>query len=208
MRVAGVLLAAGASARLGQPKQLLELDGVPLVRRLTDELLAAGCADVAVVMGAHADLIRPALAHVRATLVDNWAWEEGVASSVRIAADFAVAHLSDGVLIAVCDQPALDRAHLGALIAAFTDPGAAGPDGPSAVASAYGGTVGVPAILPRRAYPALLALTGDQGARRVLRDDPATRSLPWPDGDVDLDTPEAVTAWRAALSSSRRTPRP
>jgi molybdenum cofactor cytidylyltransferase len=202
MNIAGVLLAAGESKRLGEPKQLLDAGGIPLIRRLADEIVAV-CGDCAVVLGARAtDMIKP-LAHLRATLVVNWEWEEGMGASVRVAADFARSHVADGVLIALCDQPALDRAHVAALIAAFEAAG-----GQHAAASAYGGTVGVPAVFPAHQFPVLAALTGDQGARRVLRDDPGTITVDWPDGATDLDTPESVTAWRAALSSSRRTPLP
>jgi molybdenum cofactor cytidylyltransferase len=203
MRIAGVLLAAGDSTRLGEPKQLLDAGGTPLIRVLADEVVAADCADCAVVLGARATEMIAPLARLRATLVVNWEWEEGMGASVRVAADFARSHVADGLLIAVCDQPLLDRAHLGALIDDFRASGGTHP-----VASAYGGTVGVPAVFPERLFATLAALTGDQGARRVLRDEPDTRSIPWPDGAVDLDTPEDVTAWRAALSSSPRTPRP
>lgn len=200
LRVAGVLLAAGASTRLGEPKQLLEFDGEPLIRILLTELIEGGCTDVAVVLGDHFVDIVPVIEDLRVTWIAPSDWEEGMARSVRAAADFARGY--DALLLAVCDQPALDRNHVAALIEAFRD-GAV----QHAVASSYGEVLGVPAILPPRMFPDLLELQGDEGARRVLRGDSTTHALPWPDGAYDLDTPEAVRAWRAALSSSPRTRR-
>jgi molybdenum cofactor cytidylyltransferase len=185
--VAGVVLAAGSSSRLGRPKQLLDAGGVPLIRRVVAEVLASRAAPVAVIVGAHAEAVTAALAGLEVASIVNPDHGEGVASSVRAAAAFAERCGAGGLLLAVCDQPRLDRAHLDALIAAF--------DGAAPVASAYGGTVGVPAIVPRAALPRLAALRGDHGARALLRDDPATRALPWPDGALDLDTPDAVRAW-------------
>lgn len=197
--MAGVILAAGSSARLGQPKQLLDAGGEPLIRRIAAEMLASRAAPIAVILGAHADAVAAALAGLDVVIVQNPDHAEGVASSVRAAAAFAERTNADGLLIAVCDQPRLDRAHLDALIAAF--------DGGAPIASAYGDTVGVPAILPRAALPRLAALRGDQGARAILRDDPATRAIAWPDGALDLDTPEALRAWNQTAQALTSDPR-
>jgi CTP:molybdopterin cytidylyltransferase MocA len=171
--IAGVILAAGASTRMGAPKQLLALGGEPLVRAIAREALASRCTRVAVVLGAHADAIAPALDGLAVTIVRNEQWQEGMASSVRCAA--AWAGEADALLLMVCDQPRLTAAHLDALIAA----------GPFA-ASAYAGTLGVPALLPRRMYGALLRSEGDRGARGLLA---GATPVPWPDGELDLDTP-------------------
>jgi CTP:molybdopterin cytidylyltransferase MocA len=169
--VDGVILAAGASTRLGQPKQLLLLDGEPMLRVIAREALASRCERVAVVLGAHADEIRGALAGLSVEILDNPGWAEGMSSSVRVGVAWCAA---PRLLLMVGDQPRLTRAHLDALIAVE-----------GTVGSAYGGTVGVPAIFDRAMFPALAALRGDQGARRLLA---GAASVAWADGELDIDT--------------------
>ena len=110
LRVGAVILAAGASVRLGRPKQLLEIDGQPLVVRAAEAALGAGAAPVVVVLGANAEQIRPVLRGVDVGLVLNQDWNDGMASSVR-AGLHALGQITlrlDAVLLAVCDQPAFD----------------------------------------------------------------------------------------------------
>lgn len=179
--VVTIVLAAGASRRLGRPKQLLPVRGGPLVRAIAAEARASSSAQVAVVIGAGAGLIAPALDDLDVTLLWNGGWREGVASSIRAGIRWAAASGADAAIVCACDQPRLDRAHLDRLIAAS--------DGARrAVGSRYGRTVGVPALFPRAAFAELLALHGDLGARRVLASS-APAIVEWPDGAVDLDTP-------------------
>ncbi|MEI6051730.1 MAG: NTP transferase domain-containing protein, partial [Opitutaceae bacterium] len=83
LRFGAIILAAGASSRLGSPKQLLLLDGQPLVTRAAQAALTAGAWPVVVVLGAHAEKIRPALARLPVIVVENAAWPEGMAASIR-----------------------------------------------------------------------------------------------------------------------------
>lgn len=186
MSVALAVLAAGASTRMApRKKQLVELDGEPLVRRAARLALASRAAHVAVVLGAYADDIAPALAGFAITRLDNPAWSEGMASSVHVATAWAAsldasaaASLSaSALLLCVCDQPAVTTAHLDALIAAhLADPA-------RTIGSAYAGAIGVPAVIPRARWPELLALRGDRGARALLEQD----ALPLPGGERDVD---------------------
>ena len=173
MRVVGAILAAGASTRLGSPKQLLDLDGEPMLRRIARVALASRCARIAVVLGAHADRIAPALDGLDGDIVRNPDWSHGMSTSVRAAVTWAGD--ADGLLLMVCDQPRLGATHLDVMIDTF--------DG-RAVASAYGGTVGVPAIVSRSMFGAAAALEGDRGARALLRD---AIAIEWPDGAIDVD---------------------
>ncbi|HSN30567.1 MAG TPA: nucleotidyltransferase family protein [Kofleriaceae bacterium] len=176
--VAIAILAAGASTRMApRKKQLIEIDGEPLVRRAARIALASRASQVAVVLGAYADEIAPALAGLAVTLLDNAAWAEGMASSVRVAAAWAVGQGASALLLCVCDQPAVTTPHLDALIAAHE------ADPARTIGSAYGGAVGVPAVIPRARWPELLALRGDRGARALLGQD----ALPLPGGERDVD---------------------
>jgi len=169
---AAVILAAGASRRLGRPKQLVEVDGEPLVHRIARMALTA-CEPVAVVAGAVP--LRDALVDLPIALVDNVFWAEGVASSIR--AGVAWAEPADSVVLLTCDQVLLDPAHLRALIRASEEGRLA--------ASRYDGVLGVPAVFPRAYFPVLLALSGDRGAQPLL--EPAV-PVDWPAGARDLDT--------------------
>lgn len=185
MHVGCAILAAGASRRLGQPKQLVEVAGQPLVRRAALLARAAGCEQIAVVVGCGAAQVAAAVSGAPCELLDNPAWQEGVAASVRTAARWAESQGFAALMLLVCDQLRLNAAHLQQLWSSWqADPGAT-------VASSYGGTLGVPAIFPRAQFAALLQLHGDQGAARLLRAEPTrVLQLAWPDGEVELDTPD------------------
>jgi CTP:molybdopterin cytidylyltransferase MocA len=185
VRVAGVVLAAGASRRLGRPKQLVEYTGEPLVRRAARAALEAGCDPVYVVTGAGAPEVEDALAGLGVTALRNERWSEGVASSIRAGVDAAAGATPpcDGALLVLVDQPAVDAALLRGLLDAFSASGAG-----RAVACAYGGGLGVPAVFPRSRFRALAALRGDRGAKPLLAADPDVVAVPFPAGERDVDT--------------------
>jgi molybdenum cofactor cytidylyltransferase len=188
-RVAAVVLAAGGSARMGSPKQLLRLDGESLVRRAAKTALASRCAAVFVVVGAHADAVTHEIEGLRLTRLCNTGWREGISSSIRIAVD-AVAAADppfDAVLMTLADQPAVTPALLDGLIAK----GESAPAG--LVACEYAETIGVPALFARQHFDALCALSGDRGGKSVLAayaDDVAR--IVFPAAAIDLDTREDV----------------
>jgi len=183
----GVLvLAAGSSKRLGRSKQLIEIDGEPLLRRVARFALSTDPQDCVVVLGHDAARIATALhgLALRRLSIDDFG--SGMAASLR-AGIAALDSNCAGVLIVLTDQPALTSDHLAALCATWR----VAPE--RAVASAYAGVLGVPALLPRAWFADLIALRGDTGARDLLR---ARR------GDVsairakelarDLDTPADI----------------
>ena len=161
---AALLLAAGGSLRLGTAKQLLLVEGEPLVRRAARALLATRPAALFVVVGARADEVYAAVADLAASVhrVDCVDWQQGLSSSLR-AGIAALPDRVDSALVALCDQPAMDVTHLETLVQqSALEPG-------RAIASGYSGVVGVPAMLPREWFPELLGLSGDVGARELLR---------------------------------------
>jgi len=171
---------------LGQPKQLVRWDGTTLLRRAANlsptpspgRSCLTGKGEFVVVLGAHAERCLPELEGLPVKIVLAENWQEGMAASLR-AGIAAVAHC-DAALVLLCDQPDVTEAHLTALLDAF-EPG-------SIVASDYGPHLGPPCVFDRAFFPELLALTGDQGARKLLQRH-APRSVPFPGGLHDIDTP-------------------
>jgi len=187
MTVAAVILAAGASRRLGQPKQLLVYRGEALLESAARLAAEAGAVPVITVLGAHLAEISAAIPQGESIRVYNDRWEQGIAGSIHagLHALATIAPEADGVLLMTCDQPRLTAAHLHALLDAFTAVKAE-----SIAASFYSGTLGVPAIFPRSVFPQLLELRGDQGARKLLLDPPCPLlRIDFP-GEVDIDSPD------------------
>jgi CTP:molybdopterin cytidylyltransferase MocA len=156
-----VVLAAGASRRLGRPKQLIEIDGETLLHRTTRAALATRPADLVVVLGYQATLLAAAVSDLDVRCISAMAWQEGMGRSLRSGAD-ALDPDCTGVLVVLCDQPALDAAHLRQLVACWRD----APR--KAAASGYAHTVGVPALLPRD-WLRGVEFGGDRGARGLLQ---------------------------------------
>lgn len=182
--IGALVLAAGGSRRHGSPKQLETIDGESWVRRTARLAREGGFAPVRVVIGAHAERVRDELETMDGVeTVTHAGWEEGMGSSIAIGIQTFYNEPSvRGVLMLTCDQIRLDETVLGRLRDAFDDT-------PSRlVASAYGGTVGVPAIFERAWFPRLGGLSGDRGAKALLLERPELRiDLEWPAGEDDRD---------------------
>jgi len=176
---AAIILAAGASTRLGEPKQLVEFVGERLLERAVRTAREAGCGPVVVVLGAGAGTIQAQCSLRDATVIHNMEWKEGMASSIR-AGVAALPLETESAIVMTCDQPAVTAAHLQRLMAAM---------GNGAVASEYSGRRGVPACFPAVLFAELAQLRGDQGAAKLLQQSPA---VPLPFGEVDVDTPEGL----------------
>lgn len=193
LRCGAIILAAGASTRMGSPKQLLELDGQPLLERTVVAALSAPVWPVVVVLGAHAVQIRPLLARHPVLTVENAAWAEGMASSLRegIGVLQQFSRRLDAAVVLLCDQPRLSSATIERLQEAQSR-------GQTSIAAArYAGRLGAPALFLRRHFAELASLTGEAGARELLKADPRrVTAVDLPELATDLDTPGDVTAWR------------
>jgi molybdenum cofactor cytidylyltransferase len=189
-----VVLAAGASRRLGRPKQLLRWRGDTLLARALRSARRVCAGSVVPVLGASASAIESALAAAdepQARIVRNAQWAEGMSASLR-AGIAALPAECTGALLLTCDQPLVPDTALATLAAHWR------ADPQRAVASAYAETVGVPAIVPARLFPSLAALQGDRGARGVLvAEGDRLARLALPEAAFDVDDEAALRALAA-----------
>jgi len=184
VKAAVVVLAAGGSTRLGRPKQLLPYRGTTLLAHAAGTALAARIGPVLVVLGADADQMPGALAGLDVHTVVNAAWRSGMAASVCTGLA-AVEQRWPGtlaVVLATCDQPLIQPKTLRALAVHVTG-------GATIAACGYGGAVGVPAAFARTRFGELLALRGEEGARRILLTHATEIAVvDCPEAAVDVDT--------------------
>lgn len=183
-----LVLAAGASTRLGQPKQLVRLRGRPALHGVVSSAVALAGHAVTVVIGAHAAEMTRLLAHSPASVIVNRQWEEGLASSIRCGLA-SLPPACEAVLIVLGDQVAVTGDDLKRLAGAWKE-----QDNLIAVAT-YEQHIGVPAIFPRMCFSELAQLRGDQGARGTIeRNRDRLVRVPMPNAAVDLDTPADLAA--------------
>lgn len=198
LRTGIVILAAGASRRMGRPKQLLPLGETTLLEHAVDAALRSDAWPVVVVLGAHAAEIRPLLAKRPVLIAENSAWSEGMASSLRAGLTVMNAFSTrvHAVLFALCDQPAFSAALVSRFIAAQK------VSERSVVAARYSRHLGAPALFSRAHFPALNALVGDEGARKLIAQLPPedVEAIDLPELAHDLDTPEDYANYRGAGS--------
>jgi molybdenum cofactor cytidylyltransferase len=188
-RIAGVVLAAGASTRLGQPKQILVVNGETLVHAAVRAARDGGCDIVCVITGDSNTTVESAVADLHALIVHNTEWRQGLGTSIRAGVE-QMADASAVVLLA-CDQPAVDGKIVSSLIDLHHQ------SGRPIVASRYAGTVGIPALFHRSCFAEFRNLADEDGAKGLIAADPSRVAyLEFPDGALDLDLPADVEAWR------------
>ncbi|MCB9294209.1 MAG: nucleotidyltransferase family protein [Lewinellaceae bacterium] len=189
-----ILLAAGASTRMGQPKQLLRYQGESLLQRTLRIARETPFRPIAIVLGARAGEMEAELESPEALVVHNSAWATGMGSSVAtgLEALLRAEPELDAACFVLVDQPYLTAAHLLELHRQMEQH----PEKWGA-ASAYDNTLGVPAIFRKALFPELLQLHGQKGAKPVIgKYMDQLIAVPFPQGQVDLDTPED---WREFL---------
>ncbi len=183
-----MVLAAGASSRFGSAKQLVRVNGRPLMLTAVSRAVELAGHSVTVVLGAHAAELAPLLRHSPASVAINREWSEGIASSIREGLTHAPS-TADGVLIALADQAAVTTEDLRRLAGLWRR------DPTAIVAAQYAGAVGVPAIFPRWCFRELNELRGDRGAQVLLqRHVDRLARLPMPSAELDIDRPEDLLA--------------
>jgi molybdenum cofactor cytidylyltransferase len=183
-RVAGIVLAAGSSSRMGRPKMLLPIGGGTLLSGVARALLDAGLARVVVVLGHEADAVRRQAAlppDERLEVVVNDDWPSGMASSLRRGLDACAD--AEAAMVALGDQPGITAERVRRIVAAWRPGG-------SLVLPVHGGRAGHPVLFGRRLWPELRGLQGDVGGREVVRRHLAEAVQVPAEPLADLDTEE------------------
>jgi molybdenum cofactor cytidylyltransferase len=190
-----VMLAAGGSARLGRPKQLLPYGGRSLLRHAAEVAVASLCRPITVVLGAHAAEITGELRGLPVRLVENPCWSEGMGSSLRTGLEnlIAISPRMGAVVIALCDQPLLSAGTIDVLVRVHRE------GLRHLVASEYGGVLGAPALFSRALFGELLSLKRGSGAREIIgRRRGEVWGVPFPGGLIDIDTSDDYEQLRAS----------
>ncbi len=180
-----IILAAGNSSRFGSAKQLLHFNNKNLLQHVIDEAIESSAAPVIVVTGANADKISKDLISKQVQIVFNEDWKEGMASSIVAGVKKSITLNNDieNIIIAVCDQPFVSANLFRQLHQTQNE------SLKHIVACSYADTIGTPALFTQKYFDALMSLTGDEGAKKILlanNDDVAT--IDFPQGNIDIDT--------------------
>lgn len=182
-----IVLAAGNSSRLGEPKQLLSFGNQTLIRRIAEAAVQVSPNETVVVLGASSATIELELNGLTCGVVKNEQWSDGLSSSITTGLShlLSVNEGLEGVILTVCDQPMVSSDIFRKIIYKFRS------EDKGIVACSYDDTVGTPVLFSARYFSDLLQLTGGYGAKKLLQfyqNDLTT--LPFPDGGIDVDTKE------------------
>ena len=193
-RIGAVLLAAGQSRRMGGPNKLLaEIDGVPMVARVAQRLLASRARPIIAVLGNRADEVDQALGKLPVERVPNPDFADGLSTSLRRGIAALPLDL-DGALVCLGDMPLVTGRHIDRLIAAFNP-----LEGRAIIVPTRRGKRGNPVLWAKHFFPEMTQIAGDVGARHLIGEHAELVAEVEMDDDailVDIDTPEALAALR------------
>lgn len=182
-----IILAAGNSSRLGEPKQLLKYRNKSLIENVVDAAIRTGDTSIIVVTGSNNSLIEGELKNKPVHFAYNANWETGMSSSIRcgLEALLSLNADSEGVILAVSDQPFVNTDLFNDIIQK------AKSSGSEIVACEYDGASGTPVFFAKRYFEALLHLSGQEGAKKLLKKyEKDVATVPFSLGDIDIDTKE------------------
>lgn len=195
-----IVLAAGASTRMGRPKQLLIYDSHTLLRHAASVAVESRCGPIFVVLGAYASRLHREISDLPVRSVLNERWADGLGSSIQ--AGLAALTTSDGstgdagaVILMLCDQPYVTAAVINNLVMAYH------ATGKGIIASEYGGALGVPALFGREHFMKLSTMSGAAGAKRLIAAHASeVVPIPFPKGMTDIDTAEDYGQLQRAMA--------
>lgn len=181
-----MILAAGASSRMGTPKQLLPFQGHSLLRHMAEEAIASCCDPIVVVLGSQTERMKLEVDGLALHSVENQQWTEGMGTSIPagMTALTAINPALDAVVIVLCDQPFVDACLINQLVKSYR-----ATQSPI-VASAYAKTIGVPALFDRSLFIELMAMNANVGAKYLIQQHTEkVFQVSFPKGAIDVDTP-------------------
>jgi molybdenum cofactor cytidylyltransferase len=187
MEIGIILMAAGSSSRMGRPKQLLPIEGEPLLVRSVKAAVGSKAHELVVVLGSNYKCHREVIAGFSIEIIENREWQKGMGNSLKK----GLSHLIDkndsldAVIVLVCDQPYLSSDLINKLIEEFEQTKS------KIVASIYAGIIGVPALFDSSMFEKILQLGDEQGAKKLIQQHLANvKTVDFPKGIIDLDFPE------------------
>lgn len=186
MNTAIIILAAGASSRMGAPKQLLLVDGKTLIKRTCETAMDTPCHPIVTVLGANRNLIRKETERMPITVIDNPQWENGMSSSIKmgLAGAYMTEKAIEAAIFLTVDMPYVNAELINKMIEKANS-----DEKIEIVACKYDSQMGIPVLFKRTLFTDLLELTGDEGAKKVvMKNKDKTAFIDFPEGKLDLDT--------------------
>ena len=185
MNSGAIILAAGSSSRMGQSKQMLDINRKKLLVKTIQAVLDTGISNVAIILGSDEARHRPLLKTLPVDTVNNLHWKKGIGSSIRSGLQYLMSKhpMLEIVIVSVCDQPLLRSENISTLILKYQQ------TGKPIIASRYSKTPGVPVLFHKTYFEKLATLPDDHGAKKIILQNPSDVSeVDFPGGEVDLDT--------------------
>ncbi|MEH2448052.1 MAG: nucleotidyltransferase family protein [Nostoc sp.] len=185
--IAIMILAAGASTRMGTPKQLLLYQGHSFLQYITEMAIASVCQPVIVVLGANAEQIHPQIKQLPVRVIKNLDWACGMSTSIKSGIELLnnLPQKIEAVVITLCDQPFVSYQIINQLVDAYYS------EKKPIIACEYAGTLGVPSLFSQMFFSELAALKETSGAKKVINNNlNKVFSIPFPLGNIDIDTPK------------------
>jgi molybdenum cofactor cytidylyltransferase len=188
MNIGVVILAAGESKRMGVPKQILPIFGIPMLKYLVDEVLDTEAHPVTVVVGANKTKIVPLLENIPIGIIDNPDWQKGMGSSMKmgLVGSYLITKGFDGLIFMTSDMPFVNAEVINKLIKTARE----FPD-KTIIASKYAGTLGIPVLYKKERFEDILDMKPEHGAKQFFNKYPdEIVPVEFDLGAIDLDTKE------------------
>jgi molybdenum cofactor cytidylyltransferase len=182
-----IILAAGSSSRLGQPKQLLKSNEVPLLLKTVQASLDAQLQHVIVVLGSNYETHKQLIKHLAVEIINHEEWAKGMGSSLKAGLNLLLKNhpQAKAAIVTVCDQPFITAVHLSSLADKYHE------TRKEIIASRYNQVFGVPALFDHSLFDELLNLEDTQGAKALIQKHlNQVAFVDWPEGAIDIDTPD------------------
>jgi molybdenum cofactor cytidylyltransferase len=183
-QISAILLAAGGSSRLGQPKQLIHFRNELLINYIINQIKKGGIQDIKVVLGSRFKEIREQITNKEITIIENANWKEGISSSIKIGLG-CVNINTEAVIFFIVDQPYLDYKIIRILVEKYQTSRA------TIIATKAADQLIHPVLYRREVFPKLLGLEGDVGGKAIFEKE-VLETVDWPDDRLlmDIDSSE------------------